>query len=200
MHRYFIGLLISLALWTAPAQAQNPGLSTPQLDHLSQRLELSPEQRAEFAEILFAADAELIDIQARARQAELRLTHHLDAPEPNRKAVMKAVAELGKANSAALQNRTSLLLELKNVVDDEQWGRLKRLHRHPFNEGRSEGSAAPTVGRQGPEEHHGPMVPPGPPGSPQKGPGPAPIAPHPSESPPEGPPIERGEAVPQPDP
>ena len=182
IHFLLLALLCSLLATVDTAQAA--GLSTSSLDGLSRRLELSPEQRQEVAERLYQADAALVDIQAQIRKAELQLTYLLDAPDPNQKAVMKAVDELGKARAGVLRNRTALLLDLKDVMEEEQWLRLKSIHRHHIGQ-----SSEETVHRQrsttrrgerphsqagGEGEGSRPHPEPSPPGPPTEGPTPAP--------------------------
>ncbi len=135
-----------------PHGAMGPGRDHPQapaLDALlgpgagipppvARALGLSDELVKKIRDAAFAANEEVIGLEANLKRAQLALDRALAADSPEEKQVLDKLDAVGKAELAVRKNRMKLLLQVRRTLGPELWQKLQA--REPdFDVGGQEG-------------------------------------------------------------
>ncbi|HSN89915.1 MAG TPA: hypothetical protein VLS93_01695 [Anaeromyxobacteraceae bacterium] len=157
--------LLALAVLAVarPALAQE-GAIPPQV---AERLGIPPEKVRQVQEMAFAANEQLIGLEADVRRAQLALDREIRSTAPDEGKIGPLVDAVSRAEAALRKNRILLVLRIRRLVGDEAWQKLEAWRaeqvppRPPGPPGRRPPGEGPPGG--GPPGER-PMPPPGPAG------------------------------------
>ncbi len=115
-------VLAFLAVAAAGAAAAQEGFVPP---HVAAELGIPPEKLRRVDELAFAANDELIALDATVRRAQLALDRELRSPSPDEARLLQLVESVGLAEIAVRKNRVLLLARVRKVLGEELWARLE---------------------------------------------------------------------------
>lgn len=121
-----IALLLLAA--TPLAAQQTPGFPPGKWwrrPEVAQRLELKAEQQQRLDAISQSAALELIDLKSNLEKRNLELRNLIDRDQPDRTAARAAAARVSEARAKIFEREVELLLEMRSVLNAEQWTRLR---------------------------------------------------------------------------
>lgn len=109
-----------------------PGSGIPA--QVAEKLGISDEKLKKIRDAAFAANDELITLEASARRAQLQFDRLLAEPAPDEKKALEKLDEVGAAEQAVRRNRVRLLLRVRTVLGPELWQKVQQLP-PPFDAG-----------------------------------------------------------------
>lgn len=170
-------LTIAMALLACPAAMAQEGGIPP---HVAQKVGIPAEKVKQVQDLAFAANEELIGLEAEHRKAQLQLERELHAASPDEKKVSVLVDAVGKAETAVRKNRLLLMLKVRKALGEDLWQKLEAFRR--------DNPPPRHLGRHGPGDvDERPERPERPPGMEGMGPGPGPMGPSGRPGPERGP-------------
>jgi len=90
-----------------------------------QTLNLTDEQQDRLETIFRASAPDLIDLKAEVDKANVALRGELDRPVLDPGAIHRVAARLSEARSRLFDRELSMLIEMRRVLSDPQWNRLR---------------------------------------------------------------------------
>ena len=118
----------AVALTIASAVAAGPGMPSGKWwrrPEVVQSLSLSQEQQDRL-ELIFRTNApNLIDLRADADKTALALRGELDQTQLNRDNVKKLAQKLSEMQGKLFERELMMLIDMRGVLTDDQWGRLR---------------------------------------------------------------------------
>ncbi|MDY7230754.1 hypothetical protein [Hyalangium rubrum] len=93
--------------------------------HLVQKLGLSKELNQRIQDLTFAANDQLITLEADLKRAQLELDKLLRSANASENAVMQQVEAVGRAETAVRRNRIGLMLQIKQQLGPDNWQKLE---------------------------------------------------------------------------
>jgi Spy/CpxP family protein refolding chaperone len=134
MSRRFL-LCALLAFVAVSAFAQLPPGKWWRRPEIVQTLNLTSEQQDRLESIFRSSANDLIDLRADVEKAAIALRGELDRPQLDRAAIRRVAARLSDARGKLFDRELIMLVEMREVLNDQQWGRLRseleRLQRGP---------------------------------------------------------------------
>jgi hypothetical protein len=121
MTRAFAFAVIACALGTA-ARAQGPAFIPPRA---AVELGIPRETLRRVDEVAFAANDELVALDAAVRRAQLALDRELRAPAPDEARAGELVEAVARAETEVRKNRVVLLIRVRRILGEDLWQRLE---------------------------------------------------------------------------
>ena len=118
---------VMLASTAIAKPAGGQGLHPARIDRMAEKLKIDDTTVTKIKTIVYAAKAKAIDKKASLQKARLDLQRLLDAPNPDRAAVMNAVDAIGRQETAMRKHRIGMLLDVAALLTPEQRKGFKRL-------------------------------------------------------------------------
>jgi hypothetical protein len=117
-----------LALSAAFANAQNmPPGKWWQKPEIVQHLQLSNDQQDKLDEIFRGAANGLIDAKGDVEKLQIALRGELDRPQVKRADVLRIAKQLGEARGRLFERELTMLVDMRGVLNDQQWNRMKNV-------------------------------------------------------------------------
>jgi hypothetical protein len=88
-------------------------------------LSLSADQQEKLESVWRAASSDLIDARAEVEKQNIALRAELDRPQLDRRAVQAAAARLNAARGRLFDRELMMLVDMRTVLTDAQWGRMR---------------------------------------------------------------------------
>jgi septal ring factor EnvC (AmiA/AmiB activator) len=120
-------ILAVLILLTIGAQAQPMPGKWWRREEIAQKLELNREQQRRLDEIFQGVASELIDLKAQMTKLELQLRGELDRTQLRRAEIQRIAALLNTARGRMFERELMMLVDMRGVLEEEQWQRLQDL-------------------------------------------------------------------------
>jgi hypothetical protein len=158
MTRALVLAVLAAALGSV-ARAQGPGFIPPRA---AVELAIPRETLRRVDDVAFAANDEIVGLDAAVRRAQLALDRELRSPAPDEARARELVEAVSRAEAEVRKNRVVLLIRGRKVLGEELWQRLEAWR----------AEHAPPPG--GPGGGRPPGLPGRPPGPPSGPPGPPP--------------------------
>jgi heavy-metal resistance protein len=119
--------LIIVAIWliTATASAQMPPGKWWRRPEITRTLALTSDQQTRLDAIFRTAANELIDQRADVEKLNIALRGELDQPQLNRANLQRLAQRLGEARGKLFEREVMMLVEMRSVLNDDQWQRLR---------------------------------------------------------------------------
>ncbi len=119
-------ILIALALvFTTTASAQLPPGRWWRVPEIVQALALSEEQQNRLETIFRGAANDLIDRRADVEKLNIALRGEIDRPQLDRQAIQRIAVRLSEARGRQFERELMMLVDMRAVLNDEQWSRLR---------------------------------------------------------------------------
>jgi hypothetical protein len=116
-------LLAALALALAEAAvAQERGFIPPRA---AVELGIPRETLRRVDDLAFAANEEIVGLEAAVRRAQLALDRELRSPSPDEGKAQELVDAVARAETAVRKNRVVLLIRVRKVLGDDLWQRIE---------------------------------------------------------------------------
>ncbi len=88
-------------------------------------LQLTNDQQMRLDLIFRMAANDLIDLRADAEKTSISIRSELDQPQLNRDNLRKLAAKLSETQGKLFDKELMMLVDMRSVLSDEQWGRLR---------------------------------------------------------------------------
>ena len=128
--RIFFAAVLMLAASFAGAQNLPPG-KWWQRPEIIRELQLSNEQQDKLDDIFRAAANGLIDAKGDVEKLEIALRGELDKPQIQRSAVLRIAKQLNEARGRRFEQELAMLVDMRAVLNDQQWTRMRNALDHP---------------------------------------------------------------------
>lgn len=122
-----------------------PGGGIP--PRVAERLGIGPEKLKQIRDAAFAANDELITLEAGARRAQLQLDRLLAEPTVDEKRALELVEQAGAAELAVRKNRVKLLLRVRALLGPQLWEKVQHAA-PPFEAGAEQSLLAVKLGAE----------------------------------------------------
>src|SRR4051794_3810989 len=123
MKRLFVIALL-LAATAASAQQLPPGRWW-RAPRIVETLGLTEEQQTRLEAIFRGAANDLIDRKAEVEKQNVALRGELDQRQLNRQAIQQIATHLSEARSRLFEREVMMLVDMRGVLNEEQWTRLR---------------------------------------------------------------------------
>ena len=145
--------LIAAALATLVAAGNLAAADLPpgrwwKMPQVVQRLDLTAEQQEKLDAIFHGAANELIDRRGDVEKANVALRAELDQAQINRPNVLRAAAKLSEARGKLFERELSMLMDMRGVLNDPQWTRLRAFLEQQREQRRQPGEGQPGQGQR----------------------------------------------------
>lgn len=113
---------------TALAQAGGPMMPKGKwwrMPQVSKELGLTAEQQTKLDAIFNASSTELIDMKADVDKLGIELRAQLEKPQSAKKDVIAVAQKLGTARGRLFEREIAMMVDMKSVLNEEQWGMLR---------------------------------------------------------------------------
>jgi hypothetical protein len=119
--------VLSLLIATAALAADLPPGKWWRRPEIAQSLGLSDEQQNRLDVIWRGAAGELIDLRGTVEKENIALRAELDQPHLDRHNVQRAAARLNEARGHLFERELMMLVDMRGVLSDGQWGRMRAM-------------------------------------------------------------------------
>ena len=120
-----VALLVFAAAF-ANAQNLPPG-KWWQRPEIVQQLQLTTDQQDKLDDIFRGAANGLIDAKGEVEKLQIALRGELDRPQIQRANVLRIARQLSDARGALFEREMTMLLEMRGVLNDQQWNRMRNM-------------------------------------------------------------------------
>lgn len=136
MKRVLVITLVALTLAGTAMAADLPPGKWWRRPEVAQRLDLAPEQQTRLDAIFREAANDLIDRRAEVEKLSIAMRGELDQQQLNRQNVLRAAAKLTEARGRLFERELSMLVDMRTVLNDPQWNRLRAFLDRPRDQQR----------------------------------------------------------------
>jgi len=126
MNRIVLAAVLVLAAAFANAQNMPPG-KWWQKPEIVQHLQLTNDQQDKLDEIFRGAANGLIDAKGDVEKLQIALRGELDRPQVKRADVLRIAKQLGEARGRLFERELTMLIDMRGVLNDQQWNRMKNV-------------------------------------------------------------------------
>ena len=125
MRRHIMLVALGALMITATAAAQMPPGKWWRRPEIAQTLGLTADQQVRLDAVFRAAANDLIDQRADVEKLNIALRGELDQPQLNKANVQRLAQRLGEARGKLFEREVLMLVDMRSVLNDEQWTRLR---------------------------------------------------------------------------
>ncbi len=104
-------------------------LNPERIDRMAEKLSLSPDTTERIKNLVFTNQKKRIEIEAKAKSAQLELRRQLDQDTPDRDRIMSQIQGLGTHQIDMRKLRVGLLLDIRSLLTADQRRGLKKMLR-----------------------------------------------------------------------
>ena len=115
-------LMLALVLSSPVLAVGQEGAIPPQV---AERLGIPPEKVRQVRELAFAANDEVISLEADVRKAQLALDREIHSTAPDEKKIGPLVDAVSRAEAGVRKNRIGLALKVRKALGEEAWQKLE---------------------------------------------------------------------------
>ena len=123
--RWILGAALLLTLAVTAGAAPLPPGKWWRRPEFAEELSLTNDQQTRLDMIFRLAANELIDLRADAEKKSIALRSELDQQQLNRENIRKLAHELSDTQGKLFERELMMLIDMRGVLKDEQWGRLR---------------------------------------------------------------------------
>jgi Spy/CpxP family protein refolding chaperone len=130
MRRAICLSILMIGFVTASALAQQGGPMMPKgkwwrMQEVAKQLKLTTEQQTKLDAIFNASSSDLIDLKADVDKLGIELRSQLEKSQSARKDVLAVAQRLGVARSKLFEREIGMMVDMKAVLNDDQWDMLR---------------------------------------------------------------------------
>lgn len=122
---WIAALLLSVTFATTAAAQQLPPGKWWRRPEVVRVLGLSAEQQTRLDTIFRAAAGDLIDARGDVEKLNIALRGELDQPQLNKQTIQRITRSLNEARSRLFEREMLMLVDMRGVLTDPQWQRLR---------------------------------------------------------------------------
>ena len=122
--RLILTIVLSMAL-AGSAFAQLPAGKWWRRPEIIRQLGLTTDQQARLDGVFRGAANDLIDLKAEVDKRSIELRGELEQSQLNRGPIQKIAERLNDARSRLFSRELSMLVDMRAVLSDEQWNRMR---------------------------------------------------------------------------
>ncbi|HEV7919779.1 MAG TPA: periplasmic heavy metal sensor [Thermoanaerobaculia bacterium] len=136
-------VLLAVLLAAFAAQAQLPPGKWWRKPELVRQLALSEDQQMRLDQIFRGAANDLIDLRGEVEKQSVALRGELDQPQLNRGNIRGIGAKLNEARGRLFDRELTMLVDMRGVLNDQQWNRMRAVLDRPRMQERMQGRQQP---------------------------------------------------------
>lgn len=125
MKRFLLCAALVLTLATSVSAAPLPPGKWWRRPEFATNLQLTNDQQVHLDLIFRMAANDLIDLRAEAEKTSIAIRSELDQQQLNRENLRKLAARLSETQGKLFDKELMMLVDMRSVLNDEQWGRLR---------------------------------------------------------------------------
>jgi Spy/CpxP family protein refolding chaperone len=136
MKRACFLVIAMVTFLTGSALAQGAGAGGPggpmmpkgkwwRMPEVAKQLRLSADQQTKLDAIFNASSGELIDLKADVDKLGIELRAQLEKPQSAKKDVVAVAQKLGSARGKLFEREIGMMVDMKSVLDEDQWAMLR---------------------------------------------------------------------------
>ena len=125
MKRFLLGAAVALTLAMSVSAAPLPPGKWWRRPEFATNLQLTNDQQVRLDLIFRLAANDLIDLRADAEKTSIAIRSELDQQVLNRDALRKLAARLSETQGKLFDKELMMLVDMRSVLNDDQWGRLR---------------------------------------------------------------------------
>jgi hypothetical protein len=125
MKRFLLGAAMVLTLAMSVSAAPLPPGKWWRRPEFATNLQLTNDQQVHLDLIFRLAANDLIDLRADAEKTSIAIRSELDQPQINRENLRKLAARLSETQGKLFDKELMMLVDMRSVLTDDQWGRLR---------------------------------------------------------------------------
>lgn len=125
MKRLLLCAAAVLTLATSVSAAPLPPGKWWRRPEFATNLQLTNDQQVHLDLIFRMAANDLIDLRAEAEKTSIAIRSELDQQQLNRENLRKLAARLSETQGKLFDKELMMLVDMRSVLNDEQWGRLR---------------------------------------------------------------------------
>ena len=123
--RFLLCAAAVLTLSTSLSAAPLPPGKWWRRPEFATNLQLTNDQQVRLDLIFRMAANDLIDLRADAEKTSIAIRSELDQPQLNRDNLRRLAAKLSETQGKLFDKELMMLVDMRSVLNDEQWGRLR---------------------------------------------------------------------------
>jgi hypothetical protein len=117
-------LVLAMA-FAGSAMAQLPAGKWWRRPEIIRQLGLTEDQQTRLESVFRGSANDLIDLKAEVDKRSIELRGDLDQSQLNRASIQKVAERLNDARSRLFSRELSLLVDMRSVLNDDQWNRMR---------------------------------------------------------------------------
>lgn len=125
MKRFLLCAAVALTLATSVSAAPLPPGKWWRRPEFATNLQLTNDQQVRLDLIFRLAANDLIDLRADAEKTSIAIRSELDQQVLNRDALRRLAARLSETQGKLFDKELMMLVDMRSVLNDDQWGRLR---------------------------------------------------------------------------
>lgn len=125
MKRFLLCAAVVLTLATSVSAAPLPPGKWWRRPEFATNLQLTNDQQVRLDMIFRMAANDLIDLRADAEKTSIAIRSELDQQVLNRENLRRLAAKLSETQGKLFDKELMMLVDMRSVLNDEQWGRLR---------------------------------------------------------------------------
>jgi len=94
---------------------------------LVERLSITEDQQNRLDAVFRSTATDLIDLRADVEKRNVEVRGQLDQPTLSREGLQKAAARLSEARARLFEKELMMLVDMRGVLNQEQWGRFRAM-------------------------------------------------------------------------
>ena len=123
--RFLLGAAMVLTLAMSVSAAPLPPGKWWRRPEFATNLQLTTDQQVHLDLIFRLAANDLIDLRADAEKTSIAIRSELDQPQLSRDNLHKLAAKLSETQGKLFDKELMMLVDMRSVLSDDQWGRLR---------------------------------------------------------------------------
>ena len=125
MKRFLLCGAVALTLAMSVSAAPLPPGKWWRRPEFATNLQLTNDQQMRLDLIFRMAANDLIDLRADAEKTSIAIRSELDQPQLNRDNLRRLAAKLSETQGKLFDKELMMLVDMRSVLSDDQWGRLR---------------------------------------------------------------------------
>jgi Spy/CpxP family protein refolding chaperone len=125
MKRFLLCAAVVLTLAMSVSAAPLPPGKWWRRPEFATNLQLTNDQQVRLDMIFRMAANDLIDLRADAEKTSIAIRSELDQDQLNRENLRKLAAKLSETQGKLFDKELMMLVDMRSVLNNEQWGRLR---------------------------------------------------------------------------
>ena len=149
MKRAWCLAIVIAAFAAGTALAQGPMMPRGKwwrMPEVARQLQLTADQQTKLDDVFNASQTELVDLKADADKLGIELRALLEKPKSSKKDAIAVAQKLGVARGKLFEREIGMMIDMKSILNEEQWNQLRAKLEERAGRGRDDGREPPPGG------------------------------------------------------